>query len=100
MSEIKYSLKNGNGKELVLMAGEQMSRCPFTPPFQVQGIGGMGMAHIPCSTLCPHASITTEGDVTFYNITCGGEKVKIQLSEKSTDGEPKSEGSKSPFSVV
>lgn len=100
MSEIKYSLKNGNGKELVLIVGEQMSRCPFTPPFQVQGLGGVGMAHVPCSTLCPLASITMEGDAAFYNVTCGGEKVKIQLTEKPADEKPESQGTRSPFSVV
>jgi len=99
---IKHTLKEGNMGELILCVNKQMTRCPYTPPFQVQGIGGMGMANIPCSTLCPHVSLIEDEGRILYMITCGGSTVvSIEIEDdQSGNTNPEPPVKKSPLSLV
>jgi len=98
MLKSKYTIKKGNAGESVLNINGAMSRCPFTPPFPVQNLGGMGMAHLPCTTTCPHAGIKQEDGQSWYVITCGANIVQIELEDEYSDELPNIKSS--PFSVV
>jgi hypothetical protein len=76
----KYSIKDGNPNEKVLLINGTSSRCPFTPPFPVQGIGGISMSSMVCTTNCPHAAISKEDDgKDYYSITCSGTKIRFLI---------------------
>jgi hypothetical protein len=65
---MSYTIKKGQQGEEVLNINGFQSVCPYVAPLPFQGqMGQVQIIRMPCSTLCPHASIK-END---YHITCG-----------------------------
>jgi hypothetical protein len=97
---MKYTLLDSNNGEKVLAINKRPTRCPFTPPFPVQRMGGVSMEFMPCSTICPHVSLKEEDGVLLYLISCGGSNmVTIELEDEEEDGSDE-EPKPSPFQVV
>lgn len=80
-----YSVEKGNQNDMILKINGAQSRCPFTPPFPVQGsMGQVQIVTIPCSTACPLASIN---DMT-YEINCSSLRVTFELDNVSDESKP------------
>jgi hypothetical protein len=72
----KYTLKEGQQKEEIIMINGKQSICPFTNAIPMQGqMGGFQIMRMPCSTLCPHA-YKKEDKIT---ITCGGQLINLTI---------------------
>ena len=79
----KYTIKEGQQKEEIIMINGKQSICPFTNAIPMQGqMGGFQIMRMPCSTLCPHASLE---DNKVY-ITCGGQSIEFKI--EAEDEEP------------
>ncbi len=88
--EARYDANYGH----VLVKDGKEAFCPHQQPIPTQGIGGMGLMRLPCSTLCPKATIRTTGEFvdgiyveqTYYLVGCSSNKteykVNIQENEK------------------
>ena len=80
----KYTIKAGQQKEDIIMIDGNQSICPFTNAIPMQGqMGGFQIMRMPCSTLCPHASLKDNK----VSITCGGQLVELEI--EAEDEEPK-----------
>jgi hypothetical protein len=83
----KYTLGVGQAKESILEINGLQSVCPFVSAIPVQGqMGQVQIMRLPCSTLCPHASIYGE----TYLMTCSGNLLTFKLDKE--EEEPKLEG--------
>lgn len=56
----------------VLVKDGKEAFCPYQQPIPTQGIGGMALMRMPCSTLCPKAKIKEEFTTghKFYVVGC------------------------------
>jgi hypothetical protein len=81
----KYTLKAGQQKEDIIMINGNQSICPFTNAIPMQGqMGGFQIMRMPCTTLCPHASLKDNK----LSITCGGQLIHLEIeSEEDTPKE-------------
>lgn len=67
---MKYTITKGQLKEDVLVINGNQSVCPYAAPLSFAGqMGQVQIIRMPCSTVCPHASVTSEAD--YYETTCG-----------------------------
>lgn len=84
----KYTLKSGQQKEEeILMINGNQSICPFTNAIPMQGqMGSFQIMRMPCSTLCPHARLTSTNSL---HITCGGNTVIYNI--EPIEDKPKEE---------
>lgn len=81
---MSYTVKKGQQGEEVLNINGVQSVCPYVAPLPFQGqMGQVQIIRMPCSTLCPHASIK-END---YHITCGANHT-ITFKLEAADSEP------------
>ena len=95
----RYSVKTGNNNEDVLLINGNTSRCPYTPPFPIQTIGGMSMSIMPCTSNCPHVTLLTDkAENDFYVITCSGKEIYFKI-ENNIPNEVNTEDKKTPFSI-
>jgi len=87
--EARYDANYGH----VLVKDGREAFCPYQQPIPTQGIGGMGLMRLPCSTLCPKATIVNVGEFldgvyteqSYYKVGCSSNKTeyKINIEDKS-----------------
>lgn len=93
----KYEIRDDKNYGSVLIKDGRETFCPFQPPVATQGMGGMGLMRLPCSTNCPHANLKIQKNEVFevtsnsmvqadsilenveYVITCGSTEIKHQV---------------------
>jgi len=74
-----YSVSTGQQGEKILMIDGQQSVCPFVNAIPIQGnVGQLQIMRVPCSTLCPLASLNNK----VYQIGCGYDILSFKLNEK------------------
>ena len=84
---MKYTLRKGQNKEDVLEINGIDSVCPFVGGIPMQSnMGGLQILRMPCTTQCPHATVTSEGE--FYIISCGSEKQKFAIEKNDEKQKP------------
>jgi hypothetical protein len=70
----------------VLVKDDKESFCPFQQVVPTQGIGGMGLMRLPCSSICPKAKVKKlELDEKYeyeYSVLCGCEPIKYKIAKK------------------
>jgi hypothetical protein len=77
---MKYTILKGQQKEDVLTINGLQSICPFTAPIPFQGnMGQVQIMRMPCTTLCPHATLSE--DNRTYTITCSNIAKSFKLDE-------------------
>lgn len=68
---MKYTITKGQLKEDVLVINGNQSVCPYAAPLSFAGqMGQVQIIRMPCSTVCPHASVLGK-DNEVYETTCG-----------------------------
>lgn len=93
----KFEVREDKNYGNVLFKDGRETFCPFQQPVPTQGMGGMGLMRLPCSTNCPLANLENEKqeiyDVSngtssvsdnvlekvFYTTNCGGTQKKYEL---------------------
>jgi len=85
MKEARVEYQEGQG--YVLFKGDERSFCPHQQPIPTQGIGGVALMRMPCSSNCPLAEYKEASK--SYTIHCGGEikKYDVQSGEQKKDEE-------------
>jgi len=77
----KYTTKKGQQGEDVLNINGIQSICPFTPALVVGGnLGQTQIIRLPCSTVCPFA--TLENENSQYLINCTGSAEWYEIEEQ------------------
>jgi hypothetical protein len=77
MKNVKVEQQDGQG--YVLFFDNERSFCPFQQPIPAQGIGGVTLMRMPCSTNCPLAEYKEMSK--SFTIYCGAEIKKYDVSE-------------------
>lgn len=86
---MKYTLKKGQNQEDVLKINGIDSVCPFVGAIPLQGnMGGVQVLRMPCTTQCPHASVTSEAD--YYETTCGSTMRRLPITKEEEQPKPTS----------
>lgn len=73
----KYTVEKKEGQGYVLIKDGEQSFCPLQQPIPAQGIGGVSLMRMPCSTNCPMAKYR-DG---YYKVDCGGNTVSYKIEE-------------------
>jgi hypothetical protein len=99
MSTVYTTKQDSNYGEILVMNGIN-AICPFQAPAAVPQQNALGQVQVgfnrmPCSTICPFASILKDGDEeddkSFYTIDCGNQSMTFEIQEVSKVVEPKLE---------
>lgn len=86
---MKYTIVKGQNKEEVLAINGNQSVCPYAAPLSFAGqMGQIQIIRMPCSTLCPHASTTSEAD--YYETTCGSTMRRLPITKEEEEPKPTS----------
>lgn len=82
MKKNKFTTEEIKGQGEVLYKNGEQTFCPYQQPIPTQGIGGVSLMRMPCSTNCPLAEITqnTEGKMTYW-VSCGNDVVHYRLEQ-------------------
>lgn len=65
----KYEVKSTNQGNVLFKDGNE-AFCPFQQPLPTQGISGVGLMRMPCSTNCPMAYLEEESN-EVHEVTTG-----------------------------
>jgi hypothetical protein len=93
-----YEVKEDKNYGYVLFKDKRECFCPFQQPVPTQGMGGVGLMRLPCSTSCPKANLVTKKqpiydiatsetinddnaviDRVFYEVSCGAYVDKFEV---------------------
>jgi hypothetical protein len=86
---MKYTLKKGQNQEDVLVINGNQSVCPYAAPLSFAGqMGQVQIIRMPCTTQCPHASVTSEAD--YYETTCGSTMRRLPITKEEEQPKPTS----------
>jgi hypothetical protein len=86
---MKYTITKGQLKEDVLVINGNQSVCPYAAPLSFAGqMGQVQIIRMPCSTVCPHASVTSEAD--YYETTCGSTMRRLPITKEEEQPKPTS----------
>jgi hypothetical protein len=77
----KYTVEKKDGQGYVLVKDGEQSFCPHQQPIPAQGIGGMTLMRMPCSTNCPLAKYKENQ----YRVLCGSDLVSYEIENGSED---------------
>ena len=78
-----YTTQEIKGQGDVLFKNGEQTFCPFQQPIPTQGIGGVSLMRMPCSTNCPLAEINqSKSGVIEYWVGCGSEDKVYELHNK------------------
>jgi hypothetical protein len=81
--ELKFDPNYGH----VLLKEDKEAFCPYQQVIPTQGIGGMGLMRLPCSSICPKVKLKKideiEANYEFeYSVMCGCEPIKYKIPKK------------------
>jgi hypothetical protein len=85
MKTTEVEARYDNNYGYVLVKDGREAFCPYQQPIPTQGIGGMGLMRLPCSTLCPQARIKINSEFidgilteqAHYEVGCSKTEYKI-----------------------
>lgn len=77
----KYTVEKKEGQGYVLIKDGEQTFCPFQQPIPAQGIGGVTLMRMPCSTNCPKARFRD----SYYKVDCGVVSVSYRIESDEKD---------------
>jgi hypothetical protein len=90
-----YTTKHDANYGEILVINGINAICPFQAPAavpqqnQMTGQVQVGFNRMPCSTICPFATIVREDDDVHYGIDCGNQSMSFEIEEVAQVVEPK-----------
>jgi sulfatase maturation enzyme AslB (radical SAM superfamily) len=79
MSHTHIAQKEGSAYTLIKDGNQAF--CPKLQPMPQQTqMGGIAWVRFPCNTGCPFAQVSTDNEKAFYNISCEGTKLSLEVA--------------------